>query len=182
MSDINGGQSPNPNGSPIQPGTLFTGPILAGGVIHSDGTGNLAALGGTTGTANVGYVQMCQSQPVTQATNGTTAGVYTTSIIIPAQSQITDIYMMVTTAWTGAATTYGIGNTVSATAYTTAVDGAGGTLGQVTNMGPGTNTTAIANWDNVGTTDVQIVVTSGNTGSGAGTLTVFYIQGINNAS
>ena len=49
-------------------------------------------------------------------------------------------------------------------------------------MGPGTNTTAIANWDNVGTTDVQIVVTSGNTGSGAGTLTVFYIQGINNAS
>src|ERR1700742_3854741 len=105
MSDINGGQSPNPNGSPIQPGSTFTGPVLAGGVIHSDGTGTLAALGGTAGTANVGYAVMAQSAVITQATNGTVAGVFTTSIVIPAQSQILRIRLMVTTAWTGGATT-----------------------------------------------------------------------------
>jgi hypothetical protein len=185
MSDINGGQSPNPNGSPIQPGTLFTGPLLAGGVIHSDGTGNLAALGGTTGTANVGYAQMAQTAVITQATNGVTAGVFTTNIVIPAQSQITDIYLMVTTAWTGAASTLGIGNTVSATAYTAAASITASALGQLVSPGsisPGTNATEVGNWDNVGSTDVQIVVTSANTGSGVGTLTVFYLQGINNAS
>ena len=93
MSDINGGQYPNPNGSPIGPGTHTTGPLLAGGVIHSDGTGNLAALGGTTGTANVGYCVMAQAAVVTQASGATT-------IVIPAQSKIDSIKMMVTTAWT----------------------------------------------------------------------------------
>ena len=44
------------------------------------------------------------------------------------------------------------------------------------------NATAIGNWDNVGTQDIQIVVLSTNTGSGVGTLTVTYAQGINLAS
>ena len=46
-----------------------------------------------------------------------------------------------------------------------------GTLGQVS-ISPGTGATQIANWDNVGTQDVQIVFLSGGTGSGVGTLTV----------
>jgi hypothetical protein len=54
-------------------------------------------------------------------------------------------------------------------------------LGQIT-ITPGTGATQIANWDNVGNTDVQLFVTSANTGSGVGTLTVFYVQGINLAS
>jgi len=185
MSDINGGFYPNANGSPVQPGVSFTGPVLVGNVIHSDGTGNLAALGGTTGTANQGYVQMAQSAVVTQASGATT-------IVIPAQSQITDIYLMVTTAWTGVASTLGIGATAgtsAATAFTAAAAVSGATLGQVT-IPTGTGATQIANWDNIsnatfqtgGPTDVQIKVTSTNTGSGVGTLTVCYIQGINNAS
>jgi len=54
-------------------------------------------------------------------------------------------------------------------------------LGQLTIL-PGTGSTQIANWDNVGNTDIKIQITSTNTGSGVGTLTVFYLQGINLAS
>ncbi len=181
MSDINGGQSPNPNGSPIQPGTLFTGPILAGGVVHSDGSGNLAGLGGTTGTANVGYVAMAQSEVCTQA-GAAASGVYTTGIVIPAQSQITAIKIMVTTALSGSQSTLGIGTSASATALTAAnAVVTSGALGQVS-VTPGTSLTQIANWDNVGNTDVQIVITSTNTGTGVFTISVSYHQGINLAS
>ena len=174
INDIVPGQSPNPNGSPATTGATFTGPLFAGTVMTSDGSGNLAGVGGTVGTQNIGYVQMVQSGVVTQA-----SGV--TSITIPAQSQITDIYLMVTTAWTGAASTLGIGTTVSATALTTAGAVTANALGQLTIL-PGTGATQIANWDNVGNTDIQLKITSTNTGSGVGTITVFYIQGINNAS
>ena len=87
--DINGGVYPNANGSPIWPASTFTGPLVAGNVVASDGTGNLAGVGETTGSANLGYANMAQSVVVTQA-----SGV--TNIVIPAQSQITDIYLMVT--------------------------------------------------------------------------------------
>ena len=174
INDINPGQSPNPNGSPATPGTTFTGPIFAGTVLTSDGTGNLAGVGGTVGTQNIGYAEMCQSAVVTQA-----SGV--TSITIPAQSQITGMTLMVTTVWSGSSTTLGIGSTASATAFTAAGAVAGGTLGRIT-LVPGTGATQIGNWDNVGNTDVQILVTSTNTGTGVGTLTVHYAQGINLAS
>lgn len=174
INDIVPGQSPNPNGSPASTGATFTGPLFAGTVFNSDGSGNLAGVGGTVGTQNIGYVRMAQSYVVTQA-----SGV--TAITIPAQSQITNIYLMVTTAWTGVAKTAGIGTTASATALTTAGAVDGSALGQIT-ITPGTGATQIGNWDNVGNTDIQIKVTSTNTGSGVGTLTVCYIQGINNAS
>jgi len=172
--DINGGVYPNANGSPIWPASTFTGPLVAGNVVASDGTGTLAGVGETTGAANLGYANMAQSVVVTQA-----SGV--TNIVIPAQSQITDIYLMVTTAWTGAASTLGIGTTASATALTAAGAVTASALGQLTIL-PGTGSTQIANWDNVGNTDIKIQITSTNTGSGVGTLTVFYLQGINLAS
>jgi len=158
--------------------TTFTGPIQAGNVLQSDGTGNLAGVGGYNGTANVGYCVMAQSQIVTQATNGTVAGVYTTNIVIPAQSQILSITLAVSTGWTGTAKTLGIGDTASATAFTTATAVDGTTAGFVA-VTPGTGATQIANWQDVGDTDVQIVVTSTNTGSGVGSLTVTYIQSNN---
>jgi hypothetical protein len=180
--DINGGQLTQTNGNPALPGTTFEGPLIAGGVLHSDGTGNLAGVGGTTGTANTGYAVMAQTSVIKQATNGSVAGVWTDpNLIIPAQSQILRITLMVTTAWTGSVATFGIGNTSSATAYTAAAAGTASARGIVV-LSPGTNATAIGNWDNVGTSDVQIVVTSTNTGNGVGTLTVEYVQGINNAS
>ena len=183
VNDMQPGFYPNPNGSPVQPGTLFTGPLLAGNVFQSDGTGNLAALAGTTGTQNIGYVVMGQSEVVTQASGGCT-------ITIPAQSQILSITMMVTTAWTGATKTFSVGATAGTTAATAfsanTIDGS--SAGRVA-ISP-TTTAQIANWDNIsnatfqtgGPTDVQILVTSANTGSGVGTLTVTYLQGINNAS
>jgi hypothetical protein len=185
INDIQPGTSPNPNGSPATVGSTFTGPLFAGTVFNSDGTGNLASLGNNTGTQNIGYVATSQSAVVTQA-----SGV--TAITLPAQSQIIDMQLMVTTAWTGAATTLGIGATAgtgAATAFTTAGAVAGGTKGLIS-ITPGTATTQIANWDNIsnstfqtgGATDVQILVTSTNTGSGVGTLTVTYLQGINLAS
>lgn len=158
--------------------TTFTGPIKAGNVLQSDGSGVLAGEGGSSGIANVGFAVMAQSEVITQATNVGSAGVYTTGIVVPAGSQILSITLLVTTAWTGTASTLGIGTTASATALTAAGAVAGGTKG-VVSANPGTVDAAIANWKDVGTTDIQVKVTSTNTGNGVGVLTVTYIQSNN---
>ena len=178
--DIVGGQLTQTNGNPAFPGTLFSGPVLSGSVQGSDGSNNLAGVGGTIGTANVGFCVVGKSCTITQATNNGSAGQYVCPIVVPAQSQILRITLMVTAAWTST-TTLGIGTSASATAFTTSAAVSGATLGQVV-VTPGTSGTQIANWDNVGTSDVQIVVLSGSTGTGAGTLTVEWIQGIDLAS
>lgn len=95
--------------------------------------------------------------------------------MIPAGSTITSIQLFVSTVWDGVATTLGVGNSVSATAYTAAGAVAGGTLGIIAATA-GADATRVGNWVNVGTSDVRIVVTSTNTGGGAGTLVVNYIQ------
>jgi hypothetical protein len=183
INDIQPGFYPNNNGSPVTPGTAFTGPIFAGTVLNSDGTGNLAGLGNTIGTQNIGYAVMAQSSVVTQASGGT-------RITIPAQSQIVLIRLMVTTVWSGLATTLSIGATAGTTAATAfSANTIDGSSAGVISISP-TTAAQIANWDNVsnatfqtaGPTDVQLLVTSANSGSGVGTLTVIYIQGINNAS
>lgn len=183
LPDIQGGQTPQTNGDPALPGTYLMGPVIVGNIIASDGTGNLAGVGAMAGgTANAGYAAMTQACVITQATNDGVAGQFACPIVIPAQSQIRTITLMVTTAWTGAATTLGLGTGASATALTAAnAVVTSGALGKVTIV-PGTGATQIGNWDNVGTQDVQIVVLSTNTGSGVGTLTVDYTQGINLAS
>ena len=158
--------------------TVFTGPVLAGNVLNSDGSGTLAGAGGSSGIQNVGFCEMVQAQAITQATNGTVAGVFTTSIVVPANSVITTIDLFVTAVWSGAATTLGIGTTASATAITAAGAVSGVALGKVS-VSPGTSLTQINNWLNVGTTDVEIVVTSTNTGTGTGTLVVKYLQAFN---
>lgn len=151
------------------PGTAFTGPLIAGPIFNTSGS----TLGNNI--QNTGTVVLAQFQAgITQASGATT-------IVIPAGSQILSITMMITTAWTGVATTFGIGTTASATAFTAASAAAGGTLGLVSAT-PGTGATQIGNWDNVGSTDVQIKITSTNTGSGVGTLTVTYVQQANLAS
>jgi hypothetical protein len=151
---------------------------MAGNVLNSDGTGNLAGAGGDSGVANVGYTTMAQSQVITQATNGASAGVFTTDIVIPADSQIIGIDLLVSAIWSGAASTLGIGTTASATALTAAGAVAGGTKG-IVSANPGTVDAAIANWRDVGSTDIRVLVTSTNTGTGVGTLVVRYIQSNN---
>lgn len=183
LPDITGGQLTQTNGDPALSGVTFMGPVIAGNIIASDGTGNLAGVGAMNGgTANAGFAGMVQACVITQATNTGTAGQFACPIVIPAQSQIRAITLMVTTAFTGGATTLGLGTGASATALTTAnAVATSGALGKITIV-PGTAATQIGNWDNVGTQDVQIVVLSTNTGSGVATLTVDYTQGINLAS
>ena len=145
--------------------TTFSGPIRAGNIRNTTGT--------TVGTniANVGQTVMAQSQQVTQASSATT-------IVIPANSQIIEINLYVTTAWDGVASTLGFGNTALATAYTAASAVAGGTIG-VVSVTPGTDATRTLAFVDVGTTDVKIVVTSTNTGAGVGYVTVRYVQANN---
>lgn len=181
--DVNGGQIGNQTaGNPIWPGTFLTGPILAGNVLHSDGSGNLAATGGSNGVANVGYVEMVQVGTITQ----TASTVSPTPIVIPAQSMITGMRVMVTTAFTGGNTTFGIGivgNTTYFTAAGSLQGNATGLLVGAAAASPGNVASAIANWDNVGPTDVQIAYTSGNTtGNGTATVSVSYVQGVNNSA
>lgn len=148
--------------------TTFSGPVRAGPIKYTTGT----TLG--TDVENIGEVVLSQYQAITQA--GPAAdGVFTTDIVIPAGSTITSIQLFVGVAWTGAASTLGIGNTVSATAYTAAGAVAGGTLGIIAATA-GADATRVGNWINVGTTDVRIKVTSTNTGAGTGWLVVNYIQ------
>jgi len=148
--------------------STFSGPIKAGPIKFTTGT----TLG--QDIANTGNVVLMQSEAVTQAGPGAD-GVYTTSIVLPAGSTITDIKLYVGVIWSGVASTVGIGTTASATALTAASAVAGGTLGIITATA-GADATRIGNWYNVGTVDVRIKLTSTNTGTGTGYLVVSYVQ------
>jgi len=145
--------------------TTFSGPLRAGTIRDTTGT----TLG--TNVANVGQVVMAQSAAITQASA-------TTTIVIPANSQIVEINVWVATVWDGVATTFGVGTTALATKFTAAgaVDGAAVGVLSVT---PGTDATRTGAFIDVGTTDVKIAVTSTNTGAGAGVITVRYLQANN---
>jgi len=144
--------------------TTFTGPIRAGNILNTSGT----TLG--QDVKNVGSVVMVQTYPITQALTATALG---TTIVLPANSHVLNIQMLVTTVWNGATTTFSIGT--SATATELVVGGAGSAIGLVA-LNPGTDATRTANWDDIGTTDKRIFVLSANTGTGVGTITVRYIQ------
>ena len=145
--------------------TTFSGPIRAGDIRDTTGT----TLG--VDVSNVGSVVMAQSSPVLQSSSAT-------SIVIPANSQIVEITLYVTTAWNGAASTLGVGTTALATRFTAAGAVAGGTVG-IVSVTPGTDATRTGAFIDVGNTDVKIAVTSSNTGSGVGVITVRYIQANN---
>lgn len=180
-TEWNDSQGSQPNGSPPNPGTSFAGPLLGGTIKESDGSNNLAGVGGTAGTANRGYAVQVQAAVITQATNDGTVGQFACPIVIPAQSKILRMALAVTTIWSGAAATLGIGTGASATAFTAAAGVSAAALG-VVEIPPEAAATQLGNWDNVGTEDVQIVAQSTNTGNGVGTLIVEYIPQINLAS
>lgn len=144
--------------------TTFSGPIRAGNIFETSGT----TLG--QNVKNVGSVVMVQTFPITQAGTATALG---TNIVLPANSHILNMQVVVTAAWTGAATTFSVGNTATSTEYVSGA--AGGTIG-VIGLLPGSDATRTAAWDDTGTTDKRVFVLSANTGTGVGTLTVRYIQ------
>ena len=145
--------------------TTFSGPIKAGVIKETTGT----TLG--SDVKNTGQVVMSQSQAITQADG-------TTTIVIPANSQILSIALSVNVIWDGVASTAGLGWTGDATALTAATAVAGGTLG-IISATAGADATRINNWADVGTTDRRILVTSVNTGNGTGFITVTYVQNNN---
>ena len=144
--------------------TTFSGPIKAGTISNTTGT--------TVGTnvANVGQVVMAQSAAITEAAASADVG-----IVIPANSQIVEINVLVQTAWDGGTNTLDVGDRSDTDLF---VDGLPCTVvgnHRVTVATTGTE----ANWRDVGTSDVGFSVDSVAGGSGAGVLTVSYIQNNN---
>ena len=147
--------------------TTFSGPILAGGIKNTTGT--------TVGSdmKNTGHVLMSQTEAITQA-----ATTSTTSIIIPAKSQLVSADLYVSVVWSGAAATAGLGYVGDATAFTAALAFTGATLG-IIKITAGAVKAKVDAWADVGSTDRRLLLTYGNTGTGDGWLTVTYIQNVN---
>ena len=146
--------------------TTFSGPIKAGTIKNTTGT----TVG--TDTANVGFVKMSQTASWTQSTTAAD-----TSIVVPANSQITEIIIYITTACDAA--NISMGTTDTSTELFSAL--AAGTAANVILHGSdGTITDADA-WVDIGTADLPIYIDFSAGTSGVGYVTVEYIQGINNA-
>ena len=142
--------------------TTFSGPIKAGNIFNTTGT--------TVGTnvANVGFVVMSQTDTI--AFGNTTDK--SLSIVIPANSQIIDVILNVTTANDDTtASSVSVGTIADADAFINAqsVQAVGTTHGVL-------DTEAT----NVGTTDIQVLAdftaTDGDGTAGVGTVTVLYMQ------
>ena len=149
--------------------TTFSGPIKAGTLKETTGS--------TVGTdvANTGFVLMAQSANIVYAADGTT----TTIATLPANSQIFQITLDVTTAFdAGTTNTIDFGDGTTADKYADAL--AAGSLARVLAT---SDVSQITNLVDVGTSDVQVVATYNQSGSaasaGAATATVLYLQNRN---
>lgn len=143
----------------------FDGPIRVGNV--RDTTGTTVGLN----VRNTGTVVAIQETQITQAASGPI------SIVIPARSLIHSIQLLVTTAWTGAAATLGVGVVGDNTFFTAAGAVSAASIGPV-NAVAGTDATRTGNFIDTGAVDRQLTVTSTNTGAGVAILVVVYAQGI----
>jgi hypothetical protein len=149
--------------------TTFSGPIKAGTIANTTGT--------TVGTnkANVGFVLMAQSGNVVFAANGTETVVAT----LPANSQIYQIAVDVTTAFdAGTTNTLDLGDGTTADKYADAL-----ALGSQARVLATSDVSQIGNLIDIGTSDVDITATYNQTGTaataGAATVTVLYLQNRN---
>tara|TARA_R110000796_G_C14465806_1_gene424990 strand:+ start:68 stop:499 length:432 start_codon:yes stop_codon:yes gene_type:complete len=138
--------------------TTFSGPVKAGTIREGS-------------SANVGFTYMTQTANWTQSTTAADTG-----IIIPANSQITEIKINITTATTAA--NISIGTTSAANELFTAL--AAGTAANVFKYGTLGTHSDTSTWANVGSSDVSIFIDFSAGTAGAGFITVEYIQGINN--
>ena len=102
-------------------------------------------------SANVGTLVCAQSAAITEAASEASTG-----IIIPANSQIINFYVLIQTAWDGGTNTLDVGVSGDADLY---VDGLPATVVEITEqLQPYTGTEA--NWKDIGTSDVTIYVDS----------------------
>ena len=149
--------------------TTFSGPIKAGTL--KDTTGSTVG----TNVANTGFVLMAQSANIVYAADGTT----TTIATLPANSQIFQITLDVTTAFNaGTTNTIDFGDGTTADKYADAL--AAGSLARVLAT---SDVSQIGNLIDIGTSDIQVVATYNQSGSaasaGAATATVLYLQNRN---
>ena len=144
--------------------TTFSGPVKAGTISNTTGT----PVGDDV--ANVGSVVMAQSVAITEA-----AASASVDIVVPANSQIVDIHVLVQTAWDGGTNTVDVGDRSDTDLFVDGLSVSSVGNHRVTAAATGTE----ANWRDVGTSDVGLSVDSVAGGNGAGILTVFYIQNNN---
>jgi len=142
--------------------TTFSGPIKAGSVREG-------------ASANVGFVLMAQSANVVFGDDGTETVVAT----LPANSQIYQIAVDVTTAFDAATTnTFDIGDGTTADKYADAL-----AVGSAARVLATSDVSQIPNLIDIGASDVDVTVTYNQTGTaataGAATVTVLYLQNNN---
>ena len=149
--------------------TTFSGPVKAGTIRNTTGT--------TVGTdvANTGWVLMAQSANIVYGANGTETEIAT----LPANSQIFQITLDITTAFNAATTnTIDFGDGTTADQYADAL--AAGTLGRVLAT---SDISQVGNLVDIGTSDITVTATYNQTGTvasaGAATATVLYLQNRN---
>ena len=149
--------------------TTFSGPVKAGTINNTTGT--------TVGTnvANTGFVLMAQSANVVFEANGTTTDIAT----LPANSQIFQISIDVTTAFDAASTnTLDLGDGSTADQYADAL-----ALGSLARVLATSDVSQIGNLIDIGTSDITVTATYNQTGTaattGAATVTVLYLQNRN---
>ena len=134
-----------------------SGPIRAGTVRYTTGTtvGNID---------NTGVVVLSQAAALGLTTSA--------PFVLPAGSQILNIFIDVTTTFTTGAT-LAVGNSTTAAAYVTAI-----TTPAVGRQALTLTAAQITALSNVGTTDMQVLVTMAGTTAtaGAGFITIVYAQ------
>ena len=142
--------------------TTFSGPIKAGNIFNTTGT--------TVGTdvSNVGFVLMAQSKVIDIIGADNTTDV----AIIPANSQIVDVILNVTTVANDSGTSVvNVGTAADPNAFLSAVN--------VEALAT-THGTLDTEATNVGTTDIQVLAdftgANGDGTTGAATVTVLYLQ------
>ena len=139
--------------------TTFSGPIKAGSIRQG-------------ASANLGFVKMSQSAAFIQSTTAASTG-----IIIPANSQVTEITIYITTACDGASQNLSVGTTTGSNELFSAL--ALGTAANVIKFGSAGTITDADTWADIGTSDVSIFVDMSAGSAGRGFITVDYIQNNN---
>jgi len=153
--------------------TTFSGPVKAGTISNTTGT----TLGADV--KNTGQVTMAQTFSTGTALNNGASAANTTTVVIPANSQIIDIVLDCPTAMAGATAVLSIGDSVGGnttflnTFSITAASGAGRKY-------PTTEAGGALAWADTGTADKLLVwTTTGATTAGEIRATVLYQQNIN---
>ena len=137
--------------------TTFSGPVKSGSIREG-------------ASSNVGTLVCAQSEAITELAANTES-----SIIIPANSQIINMYVLVQTAWDGGTNTIDVGTSADPDLFCDGLPATAVGNHRVTATYTGTE----ANWKDVGTSDVTIYYDSVAGGNGVGVLTVEYIQNRN---